>query len=69
VVADRACRAPSARDGAALNTVPLVEGAGAANADLVVRNGTALVVTTSGRLFSADPRAGRVTEITYGGGG
>ncbi|MEX0784016.1 MAG: PQQ-binding-like beta-propeller repeat protein [Dehalococcoidia bacterium] len=57
-------------DGVGLNKVPLPVDVGTVRSDLVVREGRALVLTTDGHLFAADPGAapGRVDEITYGGG-
>jgi outer membrane protein assembly factor BamB len=72
VVADRQPTVHFIRlsDGAGQNQVPLPEDSGTVRADLVVHEGTALVLTTDGRLFAADPSTapGRVDEITYGGG-
>jgi hypothetical protein len=71
VVADRQPTVHFIRlsDGAGLNRVPLPEDAGTARADLVESEGRALVLTTDGRLFAADPATapGRVDEITFGG--
>jgi outer membrane protein assembly factor BamB len=61
-------------DGTQLNQVRLSDIAGGdvgtARSDLVVRDGKALVVTTDGDLFAADPAAapGRVEQISFGSG-
>jgi outer membrane protein assembly factor BamB len=56
-------------DGSQLNQVPLLD-VGTVRSDLVVRDGKALVLTTDGHLFAADPAVapGQVNEIRYGGG-
>ena len=46
------------------NSVPLLEGSGSVRAALVVRDGKALVATTKGKLFEADPSRLAVTPLT-----
>ncbi len=54
-------------DGTGLNQV-LLEDVGTIRATPTVRNGKALIITTEGYLFSADPKAapGAVSKIPYG---
>ena len=46
--------------------VPLT-GAGTIRADLVAREGSVYALTTSGRLFKADPKTQTVNEVTIAG--
>lgn len=56
-------------DGTQLNQVPLPD-VGTVRSDLVVREGKALVLTTDGDLWAADPAVapGQVNQIRYGSG-
>ena len=56
-------------DGSQLNQVPLPD-AGTVRSDLVVHEGRALVLTTDGELYAADPAVapGQVNQIQYGSG-
>jgi len=56
-----------AQTGGLLNTVPLTD-AGTVRADVVSTGATALIITTRGKLFRADPATRSVPEITLGGG-
>jgi outer membrane protein assembly factor BamB len=54
--------------GEALNTVP-INGAGTVRAALIEHEGTAIVATTEGKLFVANPENRQVLPITIAGGG
>ncbi len=54
-------------DGSQLNQVPIPD-SGTVRSDLVAREGKALVLTTQGKLFAADPAVGRVDPIQFRGG-
>lgn len=55
------------KNGSALNTVPLVD-AGTVRADVTPGDATALIVTTKGKLFRADPKTRSVPDIPLGSG-
>ncbi|RIL01623.1 hypothetical protein DCC78_10295 [bacterium] len=56
------------KTGAALNTVPLID-SGTVRADPTPDAATALIVTTKGKLFRADPKTRSVPDIPLGGDG
>lgn len=56
------------KTGAALNTVPLLD-SGTVRADLTPEETTALIATTKGRLFRADPKTRSVPDIPLGNEG
>ncbi len=57
----------NAADGVRRGNVVPIDGAGTVRAGLVVRDGLALIATTRGRLYQADPTKFQVTELVVAG--